>query len=161
MITADAFEDILIHLENMDPETELESLIDRFSEEQPMLAAFLDEMGGDDFNDSEREILFFYGLAVWHAMDQASDSGLQEVTEEHLEALQEKNEAWLEKVAPELGDLQAQDIGRSMSDHPQRQVLETLFDIIIEEEIDFMRKSNLGSVLLFLKMVVDCLEDAR
>ena len=42
VITADDFLEVLNHLETMDPEEELEPLIDRFGEEQPFLAAYLD-----------------------------------------------------------------------------------------------------------------------
>ena len=58
-ITPQQFLDVLMHLESFDSEEQMEPLLDRFGEEQPLLAAFLDEMGGEDFNEDEHEVKFF------------------------------------------------------------------------------------------------------
>ncbi len=156
-ITADDFQDVLTHLENMDPEEELEPIIDRFSEEQPLLAAFLDEMGGDDFSEEEHEVLLFFGVAVWHAMERHSEEPLGEVTEDILEKIRLQNEPLLERLTSEQGDISAEGIAAILQGHPQKALLEEVFDIVRDEESDSISPKHLGDILVFLKITVDCL----
>ncbi|MDP5171202.1 MAG: hypothetical protein NWR72_13240 [Bacteroidia bacterium] len=157
VITADDFLEVLNHLETMDPEEELEPLIDRFGEEQPFLAAYLDEMGGEDLNDDEHEVLFFFGVALWHAVEKYAEEPIAEITEAHLDNIQEKNEALLEQLSTEQGDISIDALTASIAEHPQHELLVELFDVIKEEEAEFIRPKNVGEILFFLKITMDCL----
>ena len=156
-ITADDFLEVLEHLENMDPETELEPLIDRFGEEQPLLASFLDEMGGEDLNEDEHEVLFFFGVAIWHAIERFSEEPMGEVTEASLDKIQQAHEAQLEMVTEEHGHISVEAITASIRNHPQQAMLQEIFDVIKEEEQEFIRQKNLGDIFTYLRMATDAL----
>ncbi len=156
-ISAEDLLAVLEHLETMDPEQELEPLIDRFAEEQPLLAAYLDDWGGEDFNDDEHEVLLFFGVALWHCVEKHSEGPLDEITDDTLERIQEENEELLEKISSEQGEISGLEVRGLLQNHPQFAMLNELFNVIIEEESENIRPKNLGELLLFLKIAADAL----
>ncbi len=156
-ISSDDFLEVLEHLESMDPEQELEPLIDRFVEEQPLLASFLDEMGGDDLNEEEHEVLFFFGVAIWHCLERHSENPLSTVTIEHLTQIQIEHEGTLETITEEHGHISVEALHQSINGHAQKAMLNEVFDVIREEEKESVRPKNLGDILAYLKMGTDTL----
>lgn len=156
-ITPQQFLDVLMHLESFDSEEQMEPLLDRFGEEQPLLAAFLDEMGGEDFNEDEHEIKFFYGVAIWHTLTTHLGHPLETVDESRLEKLQQSAEYHLETLIGDQGDISSDAVGILIQDHPQQSLLLEIFETLKVDEAEFIRPKHLGDLLLYLKMTVDAL----
>ncbi len=156
-ITAQEFQDILTQLESMESETAMEPLIDRFGEEQTLLATFLDEMGGEDLNDDEHEVKFFYGVAIWQTLERYSEQPLATVTEETLETLRLKSENHIETLTGEHGNISVEEVTATLKGHPQQVLLQEIFDTVIVDEAEFVRQKNLGDLLMYLKMALDAL----
>lgn len=156
-ITAQEFQDILTQLESMESEAAMEPLIDRFGEEQTLLATFLDEMGGEDLNDDEHEVKFFYGVAIWQTLERYTEQSLAAVTEETLETLRQKSENHIETLTGEHGNISVEEVSATLKDHPQETLLNEIFETVIVDEADFVRQKNLGDLLMYLKMALDAL----
>lgn len=156
-ITAQEFQDILTLLESMESEAEMEPLIDRFGEEQTLLATFLDEMGGEDLNDDEHEVKFFYGVAIWQTLERYAEQPLATVTEETLEDLRLKSENHIETLTGEHGNISVEEVTATLKGHPQQVLLQEIFDTVIVDEAEFVRQKNLGDLLMYLKMAFDAL----
>lgn len=156
-ITAQEFQDILTQLESMESETAMEPLIDRFGEEQTLLATFLDEMGGEDLNEDEHEVKFFYGVAIWQTLERYSATPLTEVTEETLETLRLKSENLIETLTGEHGNISVEEVKATLKGHPQQVLLQEIFDTVLVDEVEFVRQKNIGDLLMYLKMALDAL----
>lgn len=156
-ITPQQFLDVLMHLESFDSEEQMEPLLDRFGEEQPLLAAFLDEMGGDDFNEDEHEVKFFYGVAIWHTLEKHLEQHLEPVDEDRLGKLQQSVEYHLETLTGENGNISSDELSAILKNHPQQALLGEIFETVKVDEAEFIRPKNLGDMLLYLKMTVDAL----
>lgn len=156
-ITVQEFQDILTQLESMESETAMEPLIDRFGEEQTLLATFLDEMGGEDLNEDEHEVKFFYGVAIWQTLERYSATPLTEVTEETLETLRLKSENLIETLTGEHGNISVEEVKATLKGHPQQVLLQEIFDTVLVDEVEFVRQKNIGDLLMYLKMALDAL----
>lgn len=144
-------------LDNLANESEMESLVDAFGDAQPLLLGYLMEMGVSDFREEEQETLFFLGLEVWHLYHQL---GLKKaaVTEKDLAASQEGNLDLLESHDTDKARIFAQNIRQAIETHPRQILLEHLAETITDDPL--IRDQQHGTMILYLKIFIDCLDAA-
>ena len=97
-ISAEQIETTAQRLDQIQDDVVMESLIDQFGDAQPVLLAYLMTIGEEDFNEDERELMLFLGMAIWQSMTEASDTA--QLTEESLAEAQTANLPLLESLFP-------------------------------------------------------------
>jgi len=142
---------------SMEDETAIENLINKVAEEQPFILAYLMAMGEGDFNEEERELLLFLGLAIVRMMAEGN-TPLPVVTESHLDKLEQTNMRMLEYLAGETDAEFAQVAANLMDGYNQPEVLKFVIETILDESGVSLRPGNTGIMIIFLKIVIDCLD---
>ncbi|MEO1448845.1 MAG: hypothetical protein AAFV07_04915 [Bacteroidota bacterium] len=145
-------------LDNLANEAEMESLVDAFGDSQPLLLGYLMEMGVADYREEEQETLFFLGLEIWHLYHQAKLDGTP-VSEEALAASQEGNLALLESHDTEKPREFAKRMQEAIAAHPQQELMEHMAETL--EDDPLVREQHQTSMLLYLKIFIDCMEQIR
>lgn len=159
-ISAETVERVSDWLNRLEDEAALERLIDEIAEAQPFLFAYLMAMGEGDFSEEERELLLFLGLSIYQMMKQ-DGAVLASVTEDHLDRLEQQNMRMLEDLADESEREFMQAASGMLRDHPQPEVLRHVIEeVTTQEEEDGVRPANHGILVVFLKIVIDCLHEA-
>mgnify|MGYP006267821657 CR=1 FL=1 len=158
-ISATIVEQTSVWLNNMDDEAFIEKLIDQIAEEQPFLFAYLVAMGEGDLNEDEHELLLFLGVEIWQMMSKG-DQPLGQVSESHLDRLEQSNMQVLESLSGESEAEFLQQLYGMLEGYPQPEVLRHVMEVILEEETDVVRPSNRGIMIIFLKIVIDCLQES-
>ena len=158
-ISAEAVEQTRDWLDGLEDEAQMEGLVEAIAEEQPFLFTYLLAMGEGDFNEDEQEVLLYLGVAVWQMMKR-SGATLEQVSESHLDRLEQQNMQLLEDLSSdsETGFLQ---VARNLTvDHEQPELLSFVVEAVFEEEAELVRPHNQGIMVIFLKIVIDCLDEA-
>ncbi|MEM7372678.1 MAG: hypothetical protein AAF587_28915 [Bacteroidota bacterium] len=148
----DQVADWLFHLED---EREIMSLIDQLATEQPLILAYLMAMGEGDFDQDEREILLFFGAGIWKMMSH-SPSPLPKVSEETLDQVETTNMAMLEYLAIESEEGFFEFAQQLQSNYAQPAILGFVIESVMEDEA--IQDENKGMMMIFLKVVIDCLQ---
>ncbi|MEO0471486.1 MAG: hypothetical protein AAF206_17785, partial [Bacteroidota bacterium] len=144
-------------LDELENERHFERLMDELSEDQPILFAYLMTMGENDFNDDEKELMFFLGLVIWQAMLKANPQ-LPELTEARLEKVREVNLGLLE-ISSEEEDVDLESSFRAtLAESPQPHLLAYAIDVLFDPENGLVDDQNLGPMLSFLKIEIDALD---
>jgi hypothetical protein len=138
---------------------EIPHLVNQMEAEQPVVLVYLAAVGDAIFNQHEREILFYLGVAVWQMMKQ-SQRRLRKVTEERLEQAEEANFDFLERLSasPEADFESATEA--MITTYPEPEVLRYIVEAINEEE-DYdpddppIRDEYRGMAFVYLKTVLD------
>ena len=145
-------------LNQIDDDEQLENLIDEMGEEQPLMLAFLMEMGEDDFNDDEQELFLFLGVAVWQVMRGANNGQLAAVSESTFEASKNDNLAFIQEVESGIRQDLLTSLASQPEEYPQADLLAFVIETITEEESYWIRPKNQSMMLAFLKIVIDCFD---
>ena len=134
-------------------------LVNQMKEEQPVILVYL--LAADDsiFNQHERELIFYLGMAVWQMMKQ-SKRPLRKVTEKKLMQAEEANFDSLERLSasPEADFVSATQA--MIATYPEPEVLRYIVEAIMEEE-DYdpddppIRDEYRGLAFVHLKTVLD------
>ena len=139
----------------------INNVIQKFSERQPMMLAYLMAMGDNMLNENERELLLYLGTAVWQMMEKGGKQ-LRTVTESELENFEDQNFKMLEYLENEPDEDFNRTVGKIIEGYEQKEVLryvvEALFEGEEEEDIPSIRKDFIGQIFIFLKIIIDCLD---
>jgi hypothetical protein len=155
-VTAETIEQTTAWLVQIDDETEVDAMIDALSQEQPVLFAYLMEIGGDDFNEDERELLLFLGVLIWKSMTASGE--VAELNEQTLEQVKTENMKMLEYLSDESEAAFRMVAGQMMKDYRQPELLRSVLEWIADEEDSAVRPENRGMMMMFLKIIIDCLD---
>ncbi len=158
-ISANVVEETAVWLLNMDDEDFIEKLIDQIAEEQPFVFAYLVAMGEGDLNEDEQELLLFTGVSIWQMMTKGGQT-ISQVSEEHLDRLEQVNMQILESLSGESEADFLREVQGLLDGYAQPAVLEYVLETILEDEADVVLPSNRGIMIIFLKIVIDCLHGA-
>jgi len=137
----------------------IQSLVDLVKKEQPILLAFLMATNNDVYNQEERELLLYLGLAVWKMMRSGPQKPPQ-VTEERLDEIRNKNFEMAEYFVGEPDSTFEDTVRMIFENYNQRYVLEYVLDALFEEDEEDVeiRETSKGYIFLDLKTVIDCLD---
>ncbi len=134
-----------------------EQLANRFSAEQPAVMSYLMTANQDILDESERELLLYTGAVVWQMMTQG-DEPLPVITLEKLQEAELANKRFVEPIN-NLKDSDLVIVIRTlvpMYKQPEllRYVARALTQAVKDNEV---RSDNIGSLMFYLKTVIDCL----
>ncbi|MEM6763647.1 MAG: hypothetical protein AAF824_03745 [Bacteroidota bacterium] len=137
-------------------EANLESLLDRFHDEQPFLFSFLVIMGEENLREEEAELLLDEGLFIWYLIQ--AEYELEEVSADSLEGLQEKNVEILGTLEGEEQEENKLDFSSLLASYPEADLLAYLIEAVFEREQQLVKKSATRvSLFLYIKVVLDAL----
>ncbi|MEL6191628.1 MAG: hypothetical protein AAFR66_06250 [Bacteroidota bacterium] len=137
-------------------EKELESLLDRFHDEQSFLFSFLVIMGEENLREEEAELLLDEGLFIWYLLQ--AEYELDEVSPDELESLREENIEVLEKMEGEDHEENKLDFSELLGNYSEPDLLKYLIEAVFEREQEVVKKSATRvSLFLYLKVILDAL----
>ncbi|MEM8901086.1 MAG: hypothetical protein AAGC85_23450 [Bacteroidota bacterium] len=137
-------------------EKELESLLDRFHDEQSFLFSFLVIMGEENLREEEAELLLDEGLFIWYLLQ--AEYELDEVSPDELESLREENIEVLEKMEGEDHEENKLDFSELLGSYGEPELLKYLIEAVFEREQEVVKKSATRvSLFLYLKVILDAL----
>lgn len=146
-------------LNQIEDEAVMEDMIDQLAEAQPFLFSYLVAMGEGDFNEDEQELLLYLGIAIWQMMLRG-EAPLKQVSEDHLDRLEQTNMQMLEYLSGESESEFLQVAHSLMDNYSQPALLRFVMEEVFEEEEDLVRPKNQGIMVIFLKIVIDCFDEA-
>jgi hypothetical protein len=160
-IPADIVEKIYEEMAEIAPE-EVESLVQKMTEEQPVILTFLLAVSEEFESEEEKEQFFYMGVTIWRIMA-SGETTLPSVSEKLLEKTENKNLQMLEYLEEESEEDFMETSMKIMEDYNQpealRYVVETLFEDPHDENI--IKEENMGLFFLYLKTVIDCFDNAK
>ena len=135
-------------------------LAQRFQKLQPFLAVYLLAEGGDELNRDERELLFYLGMAVWKMMAKGAKD-LTQVSSDSIEKEEEKNWDMINYLFGEKKNLDFLNTVESIvTGYNQKNVLKYVVEALEEHEPEEgnIRDDKKGEMFVYLKTVIDCLD---
>lgn len=133
-------------------------LINKLSEEQPVILAYLMAVGEDMLNQDEKELLLYLGVVVWQIMSQAK-TPLPPVTEETLDAVDDSNMKMLEYLEGESEFDFIQTVETIFKNYNQPEVMRYAVEALMEDNEDYtIRDEMKGVMIIYLKTVIDCFD---
>jgi hypothetical protein len=159
-ITGEEVDRAFQRVDTLPPEL-IESLVNEMSRKQPYLQTYLLAVGGDLLSDDEREVLNFLGTVVWRAFE-LSGGHVHQVNSEDLERAENASLAMLKYLEGEQiteFDAVAQAV---VSKTNQPELIGFVVEALMEasEPGAEFREENAGLAFLYLKSVIDCLDQA-
>lgn len=143
-------------MSNLSP-TNIPALIEEFSDQQPLILAYLLAVGEREFNQDEKELLLYLGTTVWQMMSRTETAPVQ-ITEETLETIESSNLQMLEYLEGESDEDFIATVETIYSNYNQPDVLRHIVETLMEDEDDFVREDRKGMMLIYLKTVIDCFD---
>jgi hypothetical protein len=146
-------------IDNMSDQ-QFESVVERFSREQPAMVAYLLGIYGDDFLEEDREWLFILGLKIWYIVGQEYPK-MPEINEVQIDSADEANDEMLNYLAEESDEGFAHFAEVLLNEHPQKDLIEfallSTVDDEMEEETD-SEEDTRGLMFIALKTLIDVLD---
>ena len=157
-IPAEIVEEMRIELSEMSPDA-APDIIDRMSNEQPLVLAYLMAIGDNLFNQDERELFVFLGVVIWQIMSQG-DTPLPQVTEKMIDEIEESNFKMLEYLEDESEADFIETTDNMLENYNQQEVLKYVIEVIMEEpeEDCEITEESQGLMMIYLKTVIDCFD---
>lgn len=137
-----------------------QKIIHRIGQEQPVILAYLMAAGDDLFNQEERELLLYLGVVIWLIMIEGK-TGLKKISEKILEEIENTNFKMIEYLEGEPDGHFAETVELIYSNYNQPAVLKYAVESLMESmeaNDEQIRNDNLGMMLIYLKVVIDCLD---
>lgn len=137
-----------------------QKIIHRIGQEQPVILAYLMAAGDDLFNQEERELLLYLGVVIWLIMTNGK-TGLKKISERTLEKIEDTNFKMIEYLEGEPDGNFARTVELIYGNYNQPAVLKYAVESLMEsmeEDEALIRNENLGMMLIYLKVVIDCLD---
>ncbi|MEO0896158.1 MAG: hypothetical protein AAFY71_07170 [Bacteroidota bacterium] len=140
----------------IEDELKFEQMVDDLGARQPFVFTYLMTIGEGDFNDEEREMLLLLGVIVWRIM--SSQEEIAPVSEDRLDQVEQLNMPLLEKLAGDESGFAAS-VENMITAHNQPEVLRYVVESIVDDEEESgIREINQGILIIFIKIVIDCLD---
>jgi riboflavin synthase len=159
-ISVEEIEKYLTEIDNT-PEKDVEAMVMKMSEEQPVVMPYLMAVGGEDFDENESEGFFYLGFSLWYIMRKINTS-LHIVSEEELEAEENNNFKMLEVMSDETEAGITQLIEMIIENYNQPNLFGFIVESLMEEEDEdgdlLFDPDNSGMMLIYLKTVIDCFD---
>lgn len=137
------------------------ALVKRFMEEQPALGIYL-SVNFESLEDKSDSPLIEVVIGCWQAMSQAAEGALPQVTPEEIENAEEANTAALAQLE-DAAEMEWHDAVLDLvQDYNQRELLGFGIEMLMSgnEEAPELAPDSLGLELIWLKTVLDCLDQA-
>ncbi len=154
-ITETLIEDVWKGVDQLS-EDDAEGLVGLLGEEQPFLLVYLVATGEDEFNEDEKEFLLYMGVVIWKVFQQLK-SPLPSISEQNLESIESTNIKMLEYLETESESYFHEFVQNLIYDYPQPALLKFVTELIFDEE-EAIRSRNKGMMLVYLKIIIDCLD---
>jgi hypothetical protein len=127
--------------------------LNRFQEEQPVLAAYLFSENTEAFTETEQELFLFLALLIYHSIAVHRESTPPAVTEEALAQAEEVN---YERMDAERGKPFRDRLNSFFVDYPEEDLLATVEDALLDEE-EGITVEGREPLFLSLKSIIDSL----
>ncbi len=137
-----------------------QEMINRMSEQQPIVLAYLMSTGEEVLNQDEKELLLYLGVVVWQMMSQGASS-LPEITSEMIDEAEDVNMKMIEYLEGEPETAFMDTVEKMINNYNQPEVLRYVLEALMEEEPEedcIIRDENIGIIMIFLKTVIDCFD---
>ena len=144
---------------SMSPE-DAPPIAEEFSKQQLFLRTYLLAAGGDELNQDEREIPFYVGLVVWKIMTKGNKK-IRKISPAVIEEAEDKNWKMINYLSKEKNNLDfikaAESIVESCN---QKNVLKYVVEALKKHnpEQGNLRDQSIGMMFIYLKTVIDCLD---
>jgi hypothetical protein len=140
-------------------EEEAQALAQQMQERQPFMMVYLLAADENWMAEDEPGRLLELGAIIWQIMS-AAGKKLREVSGDELEACEEANVKFLEKLDEEPEMNFTDSVMKMMADYNQMPLLGAVVEALMEgyEETPELAPENIGMALLYLKTVIDCLD---
>lgn len=138
---------------------EAPQLVEKMGKAQPYALSYLLAAGNDLLVQSEREVIFFMGVLIWHVID-FLDIVLPEISLDHLLENEEKNYQMLEYLAGEPDSEFMKTVEKIMTHYNQSVFLKYVIERVMEEpkkDIEIV-DNHLGMIVIYLKTFIDCID---
>lgn len=129
-------------------------LMEDMSDQQPFLTVYLMSTGEDEFGEDEQEFLLFMGVFIWEVMRRAYPQ-VPVVSNEELDEVEHTNIQMLEYLETEPESDYPHFVSNLLAGYPQPALLQFVTEAIYEEE--GVREHSKGMLLVYLKIVIECL----
>ena len=157
-IPSSLIDQIWEHLNETPPE-EVKVLFERMTAEQPILVGYLLAIEEDVLEKKQQGTLLFLGMVIWQIMSNGG-AMLTEVTPEALEAAEDANIAFLERLDEDSEMNYMSAVTQMMDRYNQTPLLGAILDALMEgnEDTPELADDSMGLALVHLKTVIDCLD---
>ena len=133
-------------------------LINKMSEDQPVIITYLMAVGEDMLNQDEKELLLYLGVVVWKIMSEEKMT-LSSVTEETLDTVDDSNMKMLQYLEGETEFDFIETVGTIFKNYNQPEVMRHVVEALMEDTEDYtIRDEMKGVMLIYLKTVIDCFD---
>lgn len=142
----------------LDP-SQMAAAMEQMSGEQPAILAFLMAGEDQDCDEASHGTLIIVGYTIWRIISSQNEN-LRPVAIEELEQAEEANLAFLEKF-DEGPEYQQQDFVQALlASYNQAPLLQATVEALMSGDEEHSEESdeNAGILLLYLKSVIDCLD---
>ncbi len=140
------------------PEEKWLQLVDTIGEENPVILTYITEIGQEELNEGEEELLLFLGVFIWYVMSQ--DNEFSTNGEDLFEDTRQANEALWEYLIAESEEIVDEIILSTIETHPYKEFLLFLAEIIWDDDElreDEIRVEKRVYLWLYLKIMVESL----
>lgn len=134
-------------------------MVEEMSESQPFVLSLVLSWGEEELNEEEAEFLLFMGMFVWFTYRNHA-AKTSEVNEKMLADTEVTNMKMLEYLTGETEQDFIDFTLQLVENFPQPHLLKLLVEEIYEEQ-EALRPDNQGMVLIYCKIIIECLEKAR
>jgi len=139
---------------------DIPQFVDKLGHKQPFVLAYLMTTGSNILNQNEREALLFTGLMIWH-ISTLKCLEIPEITSELIDEKESKNIKMLEYLAGEPESDFMETVDHIMAKYSQAELLKFVIDKLMSdsEEENEIREDNIGMIVIYLKTIIDCLDE--
>jgi hypothetical protein len=159
-VPASVIEQTWERVSNASPK-ESTALAQRMQEEQPFVMVYLLAVDENLFDAEERGTLLMLGALIWQAMSVATHP-LRQITHEQLDEAETANLDLLEELeeGSEMDHMEA--MRGLIANYNQMPLLASVMEALMEghEDIPELAPDHLGMALIYLKTVIDCLDQS-
>ena len=138
------------------------SLTKQFWEEQPALGVYLAACSEGLGDEAAKSPLIDLSVAIWNAMRRAGHQKLKTVSPEALDEAEEANTRMLEKLEQGSEIEYSDTVKGFLEGYNQRELLGLCLEVLMQndEEQPELAPDRVGLELLWLKTIIDCLDQA-
>lgn len=142
---------------------DMQAFLAQMSEAQPFIMVYISTLcERDDFEqDNDKDALVNLACAVWDAINKASGGDLGPVSGDDIDRSEERIMQLLETAEGEAEDTWSTVLKTWVDGSNQQPILRFLLEALMSEENSYdVSDEGSGLVFMYLKTIVDCLDDA-